>query len=261
MNSSLQCLSHTPAVTAYFLTNAYRSDINHDNPLGMNGELAEAFGSLLHLLWQGRTSSVSPRGFKGRLAHFAPQFSGYSQQDSQELLAFLLDGLHEDLNRIKKKPYVEEKDSDGRPDEVVAAEAWHNYRQRNDSVVVDNFQGLYKSCLVCPTCGHSSVKFDPFMYLSLPLPYATKRPFTVTLVATDGSSPPTQYRLQVPKSGIVDDVQVGQLSGAALGLETSFAPPSLLRIACFLAPGFTKLFFLAFLPLPPPPSALLCAYS
>lgn len=25
----------------------------------------------------------------------------------QEFLAFLLDGLHEDLNRIKHKPYVE----------------------------------------------------------------------------------------------------------------------------------------------------------
>jgi len=26
------------------------------------------------------------------------------------LITFLLDGLHEDLNRVKKKPYVESKD-------------------------------------------------------------------------------------------------------------------------------------------------------
>ena len=52
------------------------------------------------------------------VGRFAPQFSGYQQQDSQELMAFLLDGLHEDLNRIMKKPYVEKKDDDGRPDEV-----------------------------------------------------------------------------------------------------------------------------------------------
>ena len=32
----------------------------------------------------------------------------------QELLAFLLDGLHEDLNRVTEKPYSELKDSDGR---------------------------------------------------------------------------------------------------------------------------------------------------
>ena len=56
---------------------------------------------------QGETASVSPSNFKYKLGRFAPQFQGYGQQDSQELLAFLLDGLHEDLNRIKRKPYVE----------------------------------------------------------------------------------------------------------------------------------------------------------
>lgn len=56
--------------------------------------------------------------FQYSVGRFAPQFSGYQQQDSQELMAFLLDGLHEDLNRIKKKPYVELKDADDRPDDV-----------------------------------------------------------------------------------------------------------------------------------------------
>lgn len=32
---------------------------------------------------------------------------GYAQHDSQELLAFLLDGLHEDLNLVREKPYVD----------------------------------------------------------------------------------------------------------------------------------------------------------
>ena len=52
------------------------------------------------------------------VGRFKPEFSGYQQQDSQELMAFLLDGLHEDLNRIKKKPYVETKEANDRPDEV-----------------------------------------------------------------------------------------------------------------------------------------------
>lgn len=52
------------------------------------------------------------------MGRFAPQFSGYQQQDSQELLAFLMDGLHEDLNRVKKKPYLALQDAGGRPDEV-----------------------------------------------------------------------------------------------------------------------------------------------
>ena len=56
------------------------------------------------------------------IGKYAPRFNGFQQHDSQELLSFLLDGLHEDLNRVHDKPYVELKDSDGRPDEIVAHE-------------------------------------------------------------------------------------------------------------------------------------------
>ena len=55
----------------------------------------------------------------------------------QELLAFLLDGLHEDLNRVKHKPYIKSRDADGRPDEEVADEYWANHIARNDSIIVD----------------------------------------------------------------------------------------------------------------------------
>ena len=53
------------------------------------------------------------------IERFAPQFCGHNQQDSQELLTFLLDGLHEDLNRVREKPDVDmETKSGDREDEV-----------------------------------------------------------------------------------------------------------------------------------------------
>ena len=58
----------------------------------------------------------------------------------QELLTSLLDGLHEDLNRVKQKPYIENPDSNGRPDAELAEEAWRNYKARNDSFIADHFQ-------------------------------------------------------------------------------------------------------------------------
>ncbi|KAJ7399050.1 ubiquitin specific peptidase 4 [Pitangus sulphuratus] len=116
MNSALQCLSNTPPLTDYFLEDKYEAEINQNNPLGMRGEIAEAYAELIKQMWSGRQSHVAPRMFKTQVGRFAPQFSGYQQQDSQELLAFLLDGLHEDLNRVKKKPYLELKDANGRPD-------------------------------------------------------------------------------------------------------------------------------------------------
>ena len=53
------------------------------------------------------------------MGRYAPQFVGYAQHDSQELLAFLLDGLHEDLNLVLEKPYVDMTvETEGRSDKV-----------------------------------------------------------------------------------------------------------------------------------------------
>lgn len=53
------------------------------------------------------------------------------------MLSFLLDGLHEDLNKAKQEPYTESKDTDGLPDDEVAEELWKCHKARNDSVIVD----------------------------------------------------------------------------------------------------------------------------
>ncbi|KAM9272303.1 ubiquitin carboxyl-terminal hydrolase 4 isoform 2-T2 [Cariama cristata] len=215
MNSALQCLSNTPPLTDYFLEDKYEAEINQNNPLGMRGEIAEAYAELIKQMWSGRQSHVAPRMFKTQVGRFAPQFSGYQQQDSQELLAFLLDGLHEDLNRVKKKPYLELKDANGRPDSEVAKEAWENHRLRNDSIIVDIFHGLFKSTLVCPKCSKVSVTFDPFCYLTLPLPLRRDRLMEVTLVYADPQHRPVQYRVVVPMMGAISDLceSLSKLSG------------------------------------------------
>ncbi|KAJ3701575.1 hypothetical protein LUZ61_005280 [Rhynchospora tenuis] len=203
MNSAIQCLVHTPEFARYFRED-YHREINWQNPLGMVGELALAFGELLRKLWAPGRTPVSPRPFKTKLSRFAPQFSGYSQHDSQELLAFLLDGLHEDLNRVKHRPYIKTRDADGRPDEEVADEYWANHIARNNSIIVDVCQGQFKSTLVCPVCEKVSVTFDPFMYLSLPLQSASSRSMTVLVFS--GISPPSPVTVSVPKQGRCRDL-------------------------------------------------------
>ena len=214
MNSILQGLSNTPAVTEYFDNDNYLEDINEDNPLGMKGEIARTFGQLIKDMWSGNHSYVVPRAFKMAVGRFAPQFSGYQQQDSQELLTFLLDGLHEDLKRVKQKPYVEMSECDGKPDSEVAMEAWQNYKKRNDSVILDIFHGLLKSTVVCPECPKVSVTFDPTCYLSLPLPVKKERQVEVFLVHLDPTKPPTQFKVTCPKNGVMSDLCVA-LAGMA----------------------------------------------
>ncbi|KXS22063.1 UCH-domain-containing protein [Gonapodya prolifera JEL478] len=185
MNSSVQCMSATWALTAFFLGPNWRADLNRDNPLGMRGEIAEAYAKLVRELWAeakeakkaqstSRTTSsyfgVRPSEFKAVMARFNSTFQGYHQHDSQELLASLLDGLHEDLNRVKKKPYVSLPDDiSERSDEEAAAISWDVYKARNDSVVVDLFQGQFKSKVTCTVCDGVSVTFDPFMYIAVPV--------------------------------------------------------------------------------------------
>ena len=155
----------------------YKGELNPSNPLSHGGNVARSYANLLGNMFSPTCpASFAPREFKSTIGRFGPSFSGYGQQDSQEFLAFLLDGLHEDLNRIHQKPYMEKPDS---TDEMVgndkliselADKCWGIYKARDDSAVADLFGGMYKSTLVCPECDKVSITFDPFMDLTLPLP-------------------------------------------------------------------------------------------
>jgi ubiquitin carboxyl-terminal hydrolase 4/11/15 len=176
-------MSNTPfLIPNYVLKDLWKHEVNVDNPLGMQGAISHAFADLMHQLWDADRSNsyaVAPRQFKMTMSRFAPQFSGYAQHDSQELLGFLLDGLHEDLNRVRNKPYIELKDADHRPDHEVALEQWNQHKSRNDSIIVDLFQGQYRSKVQCLACNHISLKFDPYMVLTLPIPSLKHVPITL----------------------------------------------------------------------------------
>src|SRR6202021_2810440 len=149
MNSALQCLVHCKELTEYFLASVYKSELNETNPLGMNGLLAKQYAYLVTALFSStnQKSSLPPSEFKKTIGRFASNFSGYGQQDSQEFLAFLLDGLHEDLNRVRKKPYVERDELIGvEPSEEqlrsLGQKSWGGQKLRNDFVVGVLCQGM-----------------------------------------------------------------------------------------------------------------------
>ncbi|XP_029301787.1 ubiquitin carboxyl-terminal hydrolase 32 isoform X6 [Cottoperca gobio] len=196
MNSSIQCVSNTKPLTDYFISGRHLYELNRTNPIGMRGHMAKCYGDLVMELWSGTQKNVAPLKLRWTIAKYAPRFNGFQQQDSQELLAFLLDGLHEDLNRVHEKPYVELKDSDSRPDWEVASEAWENHLRRNRSIVVDLFHGQLKSQVKCKTCGHISARFDPFNFLSLPLPMDSSMHLEITVIKLDGSTP-VRYGLRL----------------------------------------------------------------
>lgn len=184
MNATLQCLSNIRPLRHYFLHGRYQTAINLENRMG--GTLATQFALLLHDLWK-ESRKISPswlgfgdrrqstpadaRKLKQAMERWAPQFQGYRQEDSQEFLRFLLDGLHEDLNRITvRPPYVELKDIEGETDHEKGNRWWRNYLERNDSLITELFCGQLKSAVRCLSCGYTSTSFDPFLDVSLPIP-------------------------------------------------------------------------------------------
>jgi hypothetical protein len=207
MNSSLQALLHTEPLVEYFLSKAYLRHLNLQSAHGFKGRLATSFGRLAQEMWCTSSSSITPRWFKYDIAHLHEQFAGNEQHDAHELLAFLLDGLSEDLNLVCNKPYTEQPDSDGRADAVLADIWWANHLKRDRSVIQALFSGQFKSIMTCTTegCGYSSARFEPFTFLSLPVPEEAERIIGVTVVPLLQQH--TVYcEVRVPRAGTLQDI-------------------------------------------------------
>ncbi|KAM4544559.1 ubiquitin carboxyl-terminal hydrolase 2-like [Odontesthes bonariensis] len=178
MNSILQCLSNTTELRDYCLKNIHCTDLQNDSRT--NSALMEEFAKLTQSLWTSvNNDSISPSDFRSQIQRFAPKFVGCNQQDAQEFLRFLLDGLHNEVNRVTIRPRVSVEDFDHLTDVEKGSRMWNMYLEREDSKVVDLFVGQLKSCLTCTACGFSSTMFDPFWDLSIPI--AQKNSSEITL--------------------------------------------------------------------------------
>ena len=174
MNTAIQCLSATVKFRQFFLSGKYKQYINAKNRLGTKGKLANAFADMLACMWKGADQVHTPNNFKKHLGCVNEQFSGYGQEDCHELISVLLDNLHEDLNYVTEKRYVELKDPPRATDETLSAMWWNHHITQNMGVVVSLFHGQIKSVVTCAKCSHVSKAFDPFMYLSVPVPASGK---------------------------------------------------------------------------------------
>jgi len=193
VNAALQALAHCTPFTTYMLQGLFALDVGSQGPAGCI--VALVYAAVLHNLFglaEGQCSSTlgpggrcfAPMDFMVVLSRFQPYLATGEMQDSQELLAWLLGALNEDLNRAgganvvgldasplrATSPCLLGMSGGPREEERHAAEAWFRHLHTNRSIVVDLFQGQLRSQLRCPSCKIRSVVFDPFLYLALPLP-------------------------------------------------------------------------------------------
>ena len=171
MNSSIACLSNCSELTAYFLTEKFKQNINKKNKQGLQGKLAYAWYDLLKQYWTTKKRTGDPSDVKSTVAKKVKKFAGFSQQDSNEFMTEFLSILNEDLNKSDKKEYKELSEKGKDETELDCAKRfWNLHLQRNDSIITDLFCGLLKSDVICSECGYDNITFDPFNTLTLAIP-------------------------------------------------------------------------------------------
>ena len=176
INSSLQCLFHTKELTNYFLQNTFTKEINIKNSQGSKGQITEGFADLLKEMQSTNLPKLNPINFLKTFFRINKTLYAGMQHDAQEFLSILLDCLHEDLNRINKKPYIPlEEQKENEKDNEASDRFWNLYKKREDSIIVDLFHGQFKSKISCVECGNASINYDPYIFLGLPIPEIKNR--------------------------------------------------------------------------------------
>ena len=171
MNCSLQCLSNTKDLTKYFMCNYYQNELNLQTNIGSNGVLVKSYSDLLNLMWLSKFSKITPYFFRLSFCVSTHKFMNNQQQDAMEFISILLNYLHEDLNRIKEKPYkIIEGQRKGESDILASQRFYNYYLQRDNSIIIDLFNGQFQNIIKCSTCKTENKTYEAFNNISLPIP-------------------------------------------------------------------------------------------
>jgi ubiquitin carboxyl-terminal hydrolase 8 len=180
LNTSLQCLSHTPLFTDYFISNNYVPDLNNrlnDLKTQKNKKINEIiltreYAKLIKVLWNSSTP-IEPKTFHELIQKYDDRFAGFEQQDTQESLALILDYLNEGLKydvEINYSGTVENK-----LDELVveSCKSWQIENNNKYSIIIELFFGQFINKIISQEPSSKgklvSKKFEMFNMLNVPI--------------------------------------------------------------------------------------------
>ncbi|XP_044866548.1 ubiquitin carboxyl-terminal hydrolase 45 isoform X1 [Mauremys mutica] len=151
------------------------------DPLVVNlsspGPLTSAMFLFLHSMREAGKGPLSPKVLFSQLCQKAPRFKGFQQQDSQELLHYLLDAMRiEETKRIQagilkafNNPTT--KTADEETKRKVKGNVFSAYGREGVKMnFIDRiFVGELTSTVMCEECENISTVKEPFIDLSLPI--------------------------------------------------------------------------------------------
>ena len=102
MNAIIQCLAHSKSLTTILLNN--RKEIKRDK---YKKKLTNSFVELLENLWKKDLDYYIPYNFKELIYNMNPLLAEIRANDSKYLISFLLEKMHNELNKAKNVSHFE----------------------------------------------------------------------------------------------------------------------------------------------------------
>uniref|UniRef100_A0A914ZK85 ubiquitinyl hydrolase 1 n=1 Tax=Parascaris univalens TaxID=6257 RepID=A0A914ZK85_PARUN len=213
INSVLQCLSASSPLADYFISDKFLKDLHEKNntqlensqQYGTGGLLTLAFADLIKSLWSNDINERIAREFYEVVRQFNNEYATFRQQDAQEFLVWLLDKIHEDLNTAIVRLYNDKMICGSEED--VAESTRNNHLRAHCSVIITLFSAQFRSSIHCQRCGMQTLKFDPYMCVSLQVPQEIRRSVYVTVVYASARQPRlARYGIFVDRCGRLIDV-------------------------------------------------------
>ena len=192
MNATLQSLSNTNLLSEFFLTK-----YNY-NPNDQTKKVSNEMYKVLTNLWSKtkKKGDYPPYDFKKILSEENPLFAGIQANDSKDLINFLLERFHQELNTAKKNNNENNNEiiNINQMDEQQTLKVFiEDYFKNNKSIILDCFYGILETRSKCSGCNITKYNFQIYSFLEFPLQevnnYMYQNGRRMSLVNNDGSNP------------------------------------------------------------------------
>ena len=150
MNATLQCLSHITGLRDYLLReDKYQSlKFNKDKC-----KLSFALAEVLYNLWKVLNHDYyEPEYFKKMIGEMNPIFKGVAANDPKDLIFFLLETMHGELNKPPNKEMNHNYFVNNQNFNAVFQDFLIHFTNENRSIICDLFYGLTNSMTICGGC-------------------------------------------------------------------------------------------------------------
>ena len=169
MNATLQCLFYTSELTNYFL-NQFKY-----NPYDKSKLISNEYYKVVKNLWEKNNinKSYSPDSFKIILSQENTLFAGVTANDSKDLINFLLEKLHNELNLVdknttKKNNYVLTQEDQLYEDRILNV-FLNEFKEKYNSIISNLFYGVLETKSQCQGCGKIKFNFQVYSFVEFPL--------------------------------------------------------------------------------------------